>query len=76
MAEWIDVEKRLPDEREVVSIRVKGQVRRGYYRIDGRWYAMEDLHRWRMNTSRYWETDRTWYLKTEEIESWLPPAGG
>jgi uncharacterized protein (DUF2126 family) len=45
-----------------------------YYRIDGRWYALEDLDRWKMNTSRYWETDHTWYLKTEDIDSWLPSS--
>jgi uncharacterized protein (DUF2126 family) len=74
MAEWIDVEKQLPDEGELVTIRVNGAMRPDYYRIDGRWYALEDLDRWKMNTSRYWETDHTWYLKTEDIDSWLPSS--
>lgn len=70
MAEWIDIRVRLPDEKEEVYIRVKGHIRTHYYHIEDRWYSAEDLDRWQMNTSRYWETDRTWYLKTDQIESW------
>jgi hypothetical protein len=49
---------------------VKGEVRAGYYHIGDRWYALADLDRWRMNTSPSWNTDRSWYLKTDDIEAW------
>ncbi len=61
----------MPDELTVVSVRVRGRVRAGYYRIEDRWYALVDLDRWRMNTSPYWSEDRAWYLKTEQVEAWL-----
>ncbi len=71
MAEWIDVHVRLPDEQEIVTIRVNGALRPRYYHIEDRWYSLDDLDRWQMNTSAYWPADRSWYLKTEQIEAWL-----
>ncbi|HEX7071521.1 MAG TPA: hypothetical protein VF190_11975 [Rhodothermales bacterium] len=70
MDAWIAPERGLPDEKEEVTVRVRGEARTGYYRIGERWYAATDLHRWRMNTSPYWKKDRSWYLKTEQIEAW------
>lgn len=72
MADWIDPESALPDEREPVSIRVRGERRSGWYRVADRWYALDDLDRWIMNTSRYWAKDRSWYLKTDEVQAWQP----
>lgn len=54
----------------LVSVRVNGKVRPNYYCIHGRWYCLDDLDRWRMNTSRYWPEDRSWYLDTSQIEAW------
>ncbi len=75
-ASWIPVQQALPDEQELVVVRVRGQVRPDYYRIGDRWYALDDLHRWRMNTSPYWAQDGSWYLRTEQIEAWRPREGG
>ena len=66
------MEDELPEERQIVSIRLRGSVRPDYYRIEDRWYSLGDLHRWRMNTSPYWPEDRAWYLETEEIDAWRP----
>ncbi len=74
MCDWIDPKDNLPEEKQLVAIRVRGQVRSACYNIDDRWYALEDLDRWRMNTSPYWEMDRAWYLKTEQIEAWCEKA--
>ncbi|WP_456426770.1 hypothetical protein [Rhodocaloribacter sp.] len=71
MARWIDIREEMPEELAVVSVRVRGRVRPGYYRIEDRWYALVDLDRWRMKTSPYWAEDRAWYLVTEQIEAWL-----
>lgn len=70
MDTWIEPARGLPDEREVVWIRVRGGLRPNYYRIGERWYALVDLHRWKMNTSPYWRFDRSWYLKTEDVDAW------
>ncbi len=67
---WRKPSENLPDEEVLVTVQVQGEVRENYYRIGGRWYAMVDLGRWRMNTSPYWPTDKTWYVKTENIEAW------
>jgi hypothetical protein len=75
MSGWTDVWKGLPEEKELVVVRVRGRERRDYYRVDGRWYALEDLDRWQMNTSRYWAQDRSWYLDTEQIEGWQARGG-
>lgn len=72
MKEWIDTDNRLPDEKELVTIRVHGAARPACYRIADRWYSMVDLERWQMNTSPYWEVDRSWYLRTEQIRGWRP----
>lgn len=72
MHNWIPVERELPYERDVVSIQTAVGIRRGYYRIENRWYALVDLERWQMNTSPYWERDRTWYLTTSAIRAWMP----
>lgn len=72
MPTWIQTENALPDEMEEVWIRVRGDVRPHYYRIDDRWYARVDLDRWRMNTSPYWQKDRSWYLETEDVTAWRP----
>lgn len=71
-ADWVVVSEELPDERERVTIRVQTRVRPNYYRIADRWYSLDDLDRWRMNTSPYWPEDRSWYLETGEIEAWRP----
>ena len=70
MAPWTDPDKMLPDEKEEVSVRVQGQIRHRWYRLQHRWYAVEDLDRWVMRTSPYWSQDRSWYLRTDEIEAW------
>ncbi len=70
MARWIDIREELPEELAVVSVRVRGRVRPGYYRVRDRWYALVDLDRWRMKTSPYWREDRAWYLVSEQIEAW------
>ncbi|GIV59152.1 hypothetical protein GQ464_015240 [Rhodocaloribacter litoris] len=78
MEDWIDVGEQVPEEAVTVCIRLRGQVRTGYYRIRDRWYWIGDLDRWQMNTSPYWAEDRAWYLNTEEIEGWraeTEPAG-
>ncbi len=75
MEAWIDVNVSLPEEEALVAVRVRGSVRSDYYRIEDRWYSLEDLDRWRMNTSRYWKEDRTWYLETEQVEGWRDEAG-
>ncbi len=75
MEAWIDVDEDLPEEEVLVTVRVNGVARWDYYRIEERWYGLEDLNRWRMNTSRYWAQDRTWYLKTEQIEGWKGAPG-
>lgn len=75
MEAWIDVNVSLPEEEALVDVRVRGSVRPDYYRIEDRWYSLEDLDRWRMNTSRYWKEDRTWYLETEQVEGWRDEAG-
>lgn len=61
----------LPEDGKLVTVRVRGKLRPGYYHIRGRWYALIDLDRWQMNTSPYWAEDRSWYLKTEQIEGWV-----
>lgn len=70
MVSWTEPSAQLPDDKEEVWVRVRGDVRPGYYRIGDRWYAREDLNRWRMNTSRFWRKDRAWYVKTEDVEAW------
>lgn len=72
MSPWIEPARKLPDEKEEVWIRVRGDQRPSYYRIGDRWYSIRDLNRWRMNTSPYWRSDRSWYLKTEDVEAWRP----
>ena len=72
MSTWIRTEDALPEEGEEVWVRVRGNVRPRYYRIDGRWYALIDLDRWQMNTSPYWNADRSWFLKIDEVEAWRP----
>ena len=67
---WKDPRTDEPHPGVLVSVRVKGQVRPNYYRIGDRWYSLDDLDRWRMNTSRYWEADRSWYLETYQIDLW------
>ena len=67
---WITPDEDLPPEKALVTIRTRAEVRPRYYRIEDRWYSLGDLHRWRMNTSPYWNTDRAWYLKTEQIDAW------
>ena len=69
---WVFTQDDLPWEQDVVTVRVNGRNRSGYYRIDDRWYALVDLDRWQMNTSPYWEEDRAWYLTTEEVDAWKP----
>ena len=73
MSGWIDIKDELPEENKLVTIRVRGKERPDYYRLYDRWYSLEDLDRWRMNTSRYWPEDRTWYLKTEQVR--IPSIG-
>ena len=70
MEEWYDTPSQLPEEEELVTICVNGKERSQYYRLYERWYYLEDLNRWRMNTSKYWSEDRTWYLESEQIERW------
>ena len=70
MESWMDPARSLPDEKEEVLVRVRGDVRPAYYRIGNRWYSLADLERWKMNTSPYWEKDRSWYLKTEDVQGW------
>jgi hypothetical protein len=70
MESWIAPDRGLPDEKEEVAVRVRGELRLHYYRIGERWYATVDIERWRMNTSPYWTKDRAWYLKTEQIDGW------
>ncbi len=67
-----DIEVTLPEEGQLVMIRVGGCLRPRYYQVRGRWYCLDDLDRWRMNTSPYWEEDRSWYLKMEQVEGWVP----
>jgi len=69
---WVKIDAALPDEQELTTVRVHGAERRHYYRIGERWYWMGDLNRWQMNTSPFWSIDRSWYLKTEQIEGWWP----
>jgi len=71
-AAWNRPDKVLPDEKEEVRIRVRGEERAGYYRISDRWYDAADVERWRMCTARSWERDRAWYLKNEDVEAWQP----
>lgn len=70
------VDEALPHPLQIVSIRTRGTTRDGYYRIGDRWYALIDLERWTMNTSPYWEQDRSWYLTTRDVESWLDAGDG
>jgi hypothetical protein len=72
---WISPYDSLPYRAEPVTVRVRGEVRHGYYRIEDRWYAFIDLDRWRMNTSPYWPKDQSWYLVTDQIEAWRPEPG-
>jgi hypothetical protein len=72
VADWISPFDELPYRAEIVFVRVHGRVRPAYYRIHDRWYAMIDIDRWQMNTSPYWDEDRAWYLRTDEIEAWRP----
>jgi hypothetical protein len=67
---WQEPTNELPDEEALVVVQVRGEVRENYYRIEGRWYDLADLDRWRMNTSHNWPKDRTWYVKTENVEAW------
>lgn len=67
---WNETAAALPPEQVLVTIRTRGEERPRYYRIEDRWYSLEDLHRWKMNTSRYWKADRAWYLQTEQVEAW------
>lgn len=67
---WMRPVDSLPDEQVLVTVRVRGRVRVRYYQIEGRWYCLDDLECWRMKASPRWREDRTWYLKTEQIESW------
>ena len=76
MSSWIDTEQRLPDEKQEVWVRVRGDVRPRYYRIGERWYALVDLERWRMNTSPYWKHDRAWYVQTDDVQAWRPMDPG
>ena len=70
MQSWMSPAQSMPDEKEEVTVRIRGQARPRYYRIGDRWYAVVDLERWRMNTSPYWPVDRSWYLKTDQVEGW------
>ncbi len=77
-AMWTDPDNLLPDEQVIVRIRVNGKIRDRYYQIEGRWYCLDDLECWRMNTSPRWAEDRAWYLKSEKVEAWFdetPPRG-
>ena len=67
---WRDPATDSPEEKQLVSIRVRGEVRYRYYRIGDRWYSLDDLDRWKMNTSERWPADLSWYLKTSQIEAW------
>ncbi|MFW5972408.1 MAG: hypothetical protein ACOCTG_00335 [Bacteroidota bacterium] len=75
MADWKSTDQELPYPKDEVSVRVNGSVRRAYYRMYDRWYALIDLDRWKMRTSPYWEEDRSWYLRTDDIEAWRPESG-
>jgi len=67
---WQKPSDELPEEEALVVVQVRGEVRENYYRIEGRWYDISDLNRWRMSESSRWSADRTWYIKTKNIEAW------
>ena len=56
---WQKPSNELPDEETLVVAQVRGEVRENYYRIEGSWYDLADLNRWRMNTSQHW-----WHYQT------------
>ncbi len=71
MTGWTTPQQRLPDEGAPVEVRTAhAGARADYYRIGDYWYALEDLDRWRMNTSRYWPQDQAWRLPTRLVAAW------